>query len=106
LDTCIWYAEAYAASQSSFTRLSFWLEPRSICIHCGSEKALDHRVAMLPSTAYCAARVADSTGDEVVGLPFEISGPQVGGPVGPDGPVSDGLSPVPTGGAGALAGPV
>src|SRR3954447_22430125 len=49
--------------------------PRSIWIHCGSAKALDHRVPALPSTALAAAVPAFSTEDAVTGLPCEISGP-------------------------------
>src|SRR5688572_19475642 len=49
--------------------------PRSIWIHCGSEKALDQRVPALPSTAFAAAVPPFSTEDAVTGLPCEISGP-------------------------------
>src|SRR5204863_9235598 len=86
LDTCIWYALAYATSQVSFTRVIGCTEPRSICIHCGSEKALDQRVPRLPSTAYCDPRFGASIAEEVVGFPCEISGPQVVGLGDGDGP--------------------
>jgi hypothetical protein len=42
-----------------------WVEPRSTSSHCGSEKALDHRVARLPSTAFEAGNVAFSSDDAV-----------------------------------------
>src|SRR4249920_2318309 len=49
--------------------------PRSIWIHCGSEKALAQRVPALPSTAFVAAVPPFSTEEAVTGLPCEISGP-------------------------------
>ena len=50
-DTWIWYAVAYAASQFRITWLIVAVAPRSTWIHCGSEKALAHRVPVLPSNA-------------------------------------------------------
>ena len=47
----IWYAVAYAASQFRATRVIVCVEPRSTWIHCGSLKALDQRVPVLPSVA-------------------------------------------------------
>src|SRR5690348_10613071 len=51
VDTWIWNALPYAASQLSTTWQMLYVAPRSTCIHCGSENALDHRVPVLPSTA-------------------------------------------------------
>src|SRR5688572_10294442 len=42
--------------------------PRSTWIHCGSEKALAHRVVAEASTALEAGNVADSTLEAVAGL--------------------------------------
>ena len=46
-----------------------WLLPRSTSSHCGSEKALDHRVPVLPSTAAEAGNEAFSVEDAVAVLP-------------------------------------
>jgi len=40
-----------------------WEEPRSTSSHCGSEKALDQRVPVLPSTALEAGKLAFSVED-------------------------------------------
>src|SRR6267154_3603972 len=45
-----------------------WLEPRSTSSHCGSEKALDQRVPVLPSTASAAGVPAFSVEDAVAVL--------------------------------------
>ena len=47
----IWKAVAYAASHCRVTEVIEAVAPRSTCSHCGSEKALDQRVPVLPSTA-------------------------------------------------------
>src|SRR6266702_5941381 len=47
--------------------------PRSTWIHCGSEKAEDHRVPGLPSTAAPAGVPAFSMDDAVTGLPWDSS---------------------------------
>lgn len=49
-------------------------EPRSTRSHCGSPKALDQRVAALPSTAAEAGVPAFSADDAVTGLPWDSSG--------------------------------
>ena len=49
------------------------LAPRSTWIHCGSVKALDQRVPVLPSTAAEAGKVAFSVDDAVAGLPCDSS---------------------------------
>ena len=54
VDTWIWNAVAYAASQSMLTPQMLCDEPRSTSSHCGSENADDHRVPVLPSTAAAA----------------------------------------------------
>jgi hypothetical protein len=46
-----------------------WLDPRSTWSHCGSEKALDQRVPVLPSTAAEAGVPAFSVDDAVAGCP-------------------------------------
>ena len=63
----IWNAVAYAASQFSVTWQIDWLDPRSTWSHCGSEKALDQRVPVLPSTAFDAGSEAFSSDDAVAG---------------------------------------
>src|SRR5947207_1312970 len=45
--------------------------PRSIWSHCGSEKALDQRVPVLPSTALEAGNDAFSSDDAVAGWPCD-----------------------------------
>src|SRR6478736_875840 len=49
-----------------------WLLPRSTSSHCGSEKALDHRVPVFPSTAFEAGKLALSVEDAVAVLPWAI----------------------------------
>src|ERR1700704_2796480 len=66
-DVWIWNALPYAASQFSVTWQIDWLDPRSTCSHCGSLKALDQRVAVLPSTAAEAGVPAFSVDDAVAG---------------------------------------
>src|SRR5262245_22346997 len=73
-DTWIWNAVAYAASQFRTTWLTVAVAPRSTWIHCGSEKALDQRVPVLPSTAAEAGNTAFSVDEAVAVLPWEISG--------------------------------
>src|SRR5215469_11807147 len=68
LDTWIWNALPYAASQFSVTWQIDCTEPRSTCNHCGSENPLDHRVPVLPSTALPGPNPAFSLLDEVAGL--------------------------------------
>ena len=51
LDTWIWNAEAYAASQSRLTLQICCWEPRSTSSHCGSLYALSQRVPGSPSVA-------------------------------------------------------
>src|SRR6266568_510534 len=68
VDTWIWKAVAYAVSQLSTTWLTVADAPRSTCSHCGSEKALDHRVVVSPSTAALAGVPAFSTDDADTGL--------------------------------------
>ena len=46
-----------------------WVRPRSTSSHCGSEKALDQRVPVLPSTALEAGKLAFSVEDAVAVLP-------------------------------------
>src|SRR5215831_8379011 len=69
----IWNAVAYAASQTSTTceMLAVW--PRSTCSHCGSAKALDQRVPVLPSTALDAGKLAFSSDEAVAGRPCDSS---------------------------------
>ena len=47
-----------------------WVAPRSTRSHCGSAKALDQRVPVLPSTAVDAGKVAFSSDEAVAGLPW------------------------------------
>jgi len=54
----IWNAVAYAVSHCKTTWLIEAVAPRSTCSHCGSEKALDQRVLVLPSTAFDAGNEA------------------------------------------------
>jgi hypothetical protein len=56
---------AYAVSALSTTLLMWYVAPRSICRHCRSQIALDHRLPVLPSTAFGAVRLAFSL-DELV----------------------------------------
>src|SRR5690242_2294676 len=49
-----------------------WLLPRSTSSHCGSEKALDQRVPVLPSTAFEAGKLALSVEDAVAVLPWAM----------------------------------
>ena len=51
LDTWIWNAVAYAASQRMPTLQICCGEPRSTSSHCGSLDALDQRVPGSPSVA-------------------------------------------------------
>ncbi len=44
-----------------------WLDPRLTCSHCGSENALDQRVAVFPSTAADAGNEAFSAEEAVAG---------------------------------------
>src|SRR5207302_8804491 len=46
-----------------------WEEPRSTSSHCGSEKALDQRVPVVPSSALEAGKLAFSVEDAVAVLP-------------------------------------
>ena len=73
LEVWIWKAVAYAASHCSTTWVMEALEPRSTCSHCGSEKALDQRVPVLPSTALEAGNDAFSVDDAVAGFPWDSS---------------------------------
>src|SRR3712207_1832379 len=57
---------AYAASQLSSTREIAELVPRSTCSHCGSAKAEDHRVPVLPSTAAEAGKTPGFSEEEAV----------------------------------------
>src|SRR5258705_5887653 len=66
-ETWIWKAFAYAASQVRTTWQICCVEPRSTCNHCGSLKALDQRVPVLPSTAAEAGEPAFSTVELVAG---------------------------------------
>ena len=50
-----------------------YVAPRSTDSHCGSLKALDHRVPVLPSTALPAAVPAFSADDAVAGFPWDSS---------------------------------
>jgi hypothetical protein len=63
----IWTAVAYAVSQSRLTWQMVWLEPRSTWSHCGSEKALDQRVPVLPSTASAAGKLAFCVDEALAG---------------------------------------
>src|SRR6185312_14584036 len=60
-------------SQLRVTWQMDWEEPRSTSSHCGSEKALDQRVPVLPSTAAEAGVPAFSADDAVTGLPCDSS---------------------------------
>src|SRR5918992_4917488 len=70
-ETWILNARAYAASQRSTTWLMAAVAPRSTWIHCGSLKALDQRVPVLPSTAADAGVPAFSVDDAVAGRPCD-----------------------------------
>ena len=70
-DVWIWNAVAYAVSHCSTTWLRVAVLPRSTSSHWGSEKALDHLVPVLPSTAAEAGKVAFSVEDAVAGCPWE-----------------------------------
>src|SRR5579859_6305157 len=60
-----------------------WLLPRSTSSHCGSEKALDHRVPVLPSTALEAGKLALSVEEAVAVLPWAmLAVPQVAAAAG------------------------
>src|SRR5215813_10544090 len=84
-DTWIWKAAAYAVSQSSVTWQTAWDEPRSTSSHCGSEKELDHRVPVFPSTAFEAGKLAFSSDEAVAVLPCaRFAVPQVAACAGPD----------------------
>jgi hypothetical protein len=67
----IWNDLAYAASQFKTTWVTEALAPRSTCSHCGSLNALDHRVPVLPSTAFDAGNVEFSSDDAVAGIPCD-----------------------------------
>src|ERR1041384_1212801 len=69
-DTWIWKAVAYAASHCNTTWQTVCAEPRSTCTHCGSLKALDQRVPVLPSKAALAGVPAFSVEDAVAGWPW------------------------------------
>src|SRR5258708_109915 len=62
-DVWIWNALPYAVSQFRTTLQICWLDPRSTWSHCGSLKALDQRVPVLPSTAFAAGNPAFSVED-------------------------------------------
>src|SRR5260370_41427056 len=80
----IWNALPYAVSQFSVTRQIAWLDPRSTWSHCGSLKALDQRVPVLPSTAADAGNEAFSSDDAVAGRPWATSAdPPPAPPAGP-----------------------
>ena len=49
--------------------------PRSTCNHCGSLAALDHRVPVLPSTAFAATVPPFSVDDAVAVLPCDNNEP-------------------------------
>ena len=72
LETWLWNAVAKAASQSRLAWQIDCVDPRSTSSHCGSEKALDQRVPVLPSVAFAAGNVAFSRDDAVVGRPRAI----------------------------------
>src|SRR5258708_11341999 len=77
-DVWIWNALPYAVSQFSVTWQIVWLDPRSTCSHCGSLKALDQRVPVLPSKAAEAGVPAFSIDDAVAGwacAPFAVPQP-------------------------------
>src|SRR5260370_1176913 len=67
-DVWIWNALPYAVSQFRTTLQICWLDPRSTWSHCGSLKALDQRVPVLPSTAFAAGNPAFSVEDAVAAL--------------------------------------
>src|SRR6266498_4470981 len=69
-ETWIWNADAYAASQLSWTPQTVAEPPRSTCSHCGSLNALDQRVPVFPSTALDAGKVAFSMDEAVAVLPW------------------------------------
>jgi hypothetical protein len=52
-----------------------WEEPRSTSSHCGSEKALDQRVPVFPSTALAAGKLAFSVEEAVAVLPCAMLAP-------------------------------
>src|SRR6266849_6519903 len=70
LEVWIWNAVAYAVSQVSDTPQTVWVPPRSTWSHCGSLKAEDQRVPVLPSTALGAGKATDSWDDAVAVLPW------------------------------------
>ena len=70
-EVCSWNARAKAASQLSTTRLTACDAPRSTWIHCGSLKALDQRVPLLPSTAFAGPKLAFSVDELVAGWPWD-----------------------------------
>src|SRR4029079_14260718 len=70
LDVWIWTDLPYAAYQLSTTWQIDWVEPRSTCSHCGSAKALDQRVRVLPSTATEAGVPAFSVEEAVAIFPW------------------------------------
>src|ERR1700730_3953293 len=70
VEVWIWNALPYAVSQFRVTWQMAWDEPRSTSSHCGSEKALDQRVPVLPSTA-SAAGVAALSVEAAGGGSFE-----------------------------------
>src|ERR1700736_5720113 len=67
----VWNAGPYAASHCSTTCVMLRVAPRSTSSHCGSEKALDQRVPVLPSVALAAGVPAFSCDEAVVGLPCD-----------------------------------
>src|SRR5687768_14704699 len=82
VDTWIWKAVAYAASQISVAPQTDTAVPRATWIHCGSADALAQRVPVLPSNADAAGVPAFSVDDAVAVLPCAVLVvPQVrGGP--------------------------
>ncbi len=72
-DVWIWNALPYAASHCRTTWLIDAVAPRSTWSHCGSLKALDQRVPVLPSTALDAGNVAFSSEEAVAVLPCDSS---------------------------------
>src|SRR4051794_8008577 len=76
LETWIWYAFPYAASQLRRTRVTEHTADRSTVIHWGSLAAEDQRVPVFPSTARFAAVPAFSTEEALAGLPCDSREPE------------------------------
>jgi hypothetical protein len=68
-EICTWNAVAYAVSQLRITWHTVTVTPKSICSHCGSLNAEDHREPVLPSTAALAGVPAFSVDEAVAVLP-------------------------------------